>query len=307
MADTEPEQPGAQPPPDQQGGKKDPSEPDPAESSGQEASRALASPGEVLLLVCALLLIFLLLIYLLFAFWPHGGTGDADLRVGVSVFGHWFKTSDEVRIFMLVVLAGAIGSFIHVASSAGDYIGNRNLRRSWLYWYILRLPVGSSIALLIYLLLRGGVMNASGGVDLSEGPPYGIVGLSALAGMFAKKASNKLGEVFDVAFRTSRDEELADKNVRVPVLEEVQPNPLKVSPPGKATTIKLIGDNFQPSYRVLFAGETRKPKYVSDQQLLLELAAEELTTARSITVLVFSPEKEEIRSNAIELVVELET
>ena len=75
----------------------------------------------------------------------------------------------------------------------------------------------------------------------------------------------------------------------------------------KATTIKLIGDNFQPSYRVLFAGETRKPKYVSDQQLLLELAAEELTTARSITVLVFSPEKEEIRSNAIELVVELET
>ena len=154
----------------------------------------------------------------------------------------------EVRLFVLVVVAGALGSFIHVATSAGDYIGDRKLVRSWIYWYLLRMPVGSSLALLIYLLLRGGVLTGIATAPDPDGPPYGMVGLFALAGMFAKKASNKLGEVFETLFRTNRDESLGDKNVLLPILNRIDPDVLTAGTEG--AHIKLLGQNFRPSTRV---------------------------------------------------------
>ena len=47
----------------------------------------------------------------------------------------------------------------------------------------------------------------------SELNPFGLVGVAALAGMFSKAATMKLGEVFDTLFKTEAAKETKDKLV----------------------------------------------------------------------------------------------
>ena len=274
-------------------------------TDSKEQAASLTSPIETGLLVLFLLVFFLLMILTLFAFWPDIiVVGEDQTWVkDVNFFGLKFgQAGNELRLFILVVVAGALGSFIHVATSAGDYIGNRKLVRSWVYWYLLRLPVGSSLALLVYLLLRGGVVTNAGITTISRAPPFGIVGISALAGMFAKKASNKLGEVFDTVFRTDKDDELTDKiNLKPPILERIDPNPLTVEDTGKEVKISLIGKHFQPSSRVNLDNESRKPTFVSEEKLSLALTKQDVKQPRTAKVFVETTGVENGRSAIIDL------
>lgn len=261
-----------------------------ARAQSGRSDNVLASPTDIFLFVSALLLIFLSLIGILFSFWPESGSAAAPQDV--SFLGVYLgRPGLEVRLFVLVVVAGALGSFIHVATSAGDYIGDRKLVRSWIYWYLLRMPVGSSLALLIYLLLRGGVLTGMATTPDPDVPPYGMVGLSALAGMFAKKASNKLGEVFETLFRTNRDASLGDKNVLLPVLSKIDPDVLTAGTEG--AQIKLLGQNFRPTTRVRIGTELRKPRFISEAELSLQLQSTDLAQARTIDFRVETPGVEE--------------
>ena len=44
----------------------------------------------------------------------------------------------EVRLSLIAALAGALGAFVHAATSFSSYVGNRELKRSWGWWYGLR-------------------------------------------------------------------------------------------------------------------------------------------------------------------------
>ena len=81
-------------------------------------------------------------------------------------------------------------------------------------WYlILRTPIGIALALLFYLVLRGGLIAPT----LSTTPadptpkshawtllnPYGLAAIAAMAGMFSKQATDKLSELFDTLFKTT--------------------------------------------------------------------------------------------------------
>ena len=78
-------------------------------------------------------------------------------------------------------------------------------------WYLLRAPIGVALALIIYLVLRGGLLQANAAAaDLIN--PYGVAAFAGLAAMFSKQAVDKLGEVFVTMFRTESgaDEERKD-------------------------------------------------------------------------------------------------
>lgn len=261
-----------------------------------------ASSLDIFLLVSALLLIFLVLIVVLFSFWPE--TDTTLVNQSVRLFGFDVgPVGNEVRLFVLVVVAGALGSFIHVATSAGDYIGNRKLIQSWIYWYILRLPVGASLALLVYLLLRGGVLTGTGiSYDPAQTAPFGIVGLSALAGMFAKKATNKLGEVFEMLFRTDQDDKLKDKvGAQAPVLTAIDPSALKVG--STQPKVKIKGQHFDESTKVWVDGEERTAEFVSESQLSLVLKPQDVAQAGVLKVQLENPGSGE-KSEILELNIE---
>ena len=76
------------------------------------------------------------------------------------LFGKKFQPTLEVRLLLLVLLAGAIGSYIHASSSFVDYLGNRTLIGRWVWWYLLRPFIGMMLALLFYFVFRGGFITA---------------------------------------------------------------------------------------------------------------------------------------------------
>jgi hypothetical protein len=119
------------------------------------------------------------------------------------------QTQEEERVlFVLVALVGALGSIVHISRSFMDFVGNRRLRPSWTWWYLLSPLNGAALAVIVYLALRGGFLPTAppGGVN-----PFGFVAMAGLVGLFSKQATQKLDEVFTTLFRTDKPAELKDK------------------------------------------------------------------------------------------------
>ena len=188
----------------------------------------------IILMGIYLAILGVFLVYLFLEFWPtepapteHSDIGNpqsaiqSDVKgeessttmVGTEVKTQWsqevntflFKmpnVSPEVRIILLVVIAGALGSFIHVVSSFVDYVGNKEFEGCWTWWYFLRPFSGSVLALIFYLIIRGGLLSTQiEGNDLSH---YGVAGMAGLVGLFSRQAIDKLSEMFDLIFMTKK-------------------------------------------------------------------------------------------------------
>lgn len=115
----------------------------------------------------------------------------------------------ELDMILMVVIVGALGSYVHTATSFATYVGNQRLYTSWLWWYILRPFIGSALALIFYFIVRAGFLQSSGGTENVS--LWGIAGLAGLTGMFSKQAADKLRELFDNLFRVGVRDQRADK------------------------------------------------------------------------------------------------
>ena len=157
------------------------------------AGDAISRPARIAF-GCYLILISIALMYVLLKIWPEKPASES-----VMFFGRWsFAVAPERRYFVIVIIAGALGSFIHLATSFADFVGNRRLMPSWIWWYILRPFIGVALALLFYFVFRGGLMTASS--SSTEMSVFGIAAVSGLAGMFSKQVTDKLREICDTAF-----------------------------------------------------------------------------------------------------------
>jgi hypothetical protein len=150
-----------------------------------------------------LIVLNLVLFYLLFKVWPGQVPMKSDyseirLLPGFGKITIW----NEARYLLIVVFAGALGSYIHLATSFADYVGNRQFVTSWKSWYVLRPFIGSALALIIYFGARGGLISGTTGADSLS--PYGIAALAGMTGMFSKQAADKLREVFENLFKTEK-------------------------------------------------------------------------------------------------------
>ena len=112
--------------------------------------------------------------------------------------------SQEVRGLWLVLLAGAVGACLHVLTSLAGFIGNRTFKISWSMWYLVRIPIGASLALLIVCLFRGGLITDDVSFDGTN--PFQLVGLAGMAGLFSKHALDKLQDVFSTLLNSKENE-----------------------------------------------------------------------------------------------------
>lgn len=164
------------------------------------------SRGQVLALGLALIALAVLLAYLLASIWPSNlnpetkGSTEQNIQF---LWTHQFdlRVSTDVQLLLMVMVAGALGSFVHAATSFADFVGNGNLERTWIWWYVLKPFIGMALAVVFYLVVRGGFLAA--GAEAGKLNLYGIAALSGLSGMFSKQATDKLSEVFDALFRTA--------------------------------------------------------------------------------------------------------
>jgi hypothetical protein len=109
-------------------------------------------------------------------------------------FAVWrFHVGEETRLMLLVVCAGALGSLVHGLRSIYWYVGNRDLVWSWIPKYLIQ-PFGASVlAVVFYLVIRGGFFAANAGSEHTS--PFGFMALGAMVGMFSEQAVLKLKEI----------------------------------------------------------------------------------------------------------------
>jgi hypothetical protein len=138
-----------------------------------------------------IMLCFLGSIYGLVKFWPGEGSGPEVTYLFLK-----FTITNEVRMIIVVALAGAVGGLVHTTRSFYFHATDKTLHQSWLLWYILRPLVGSSIGLITYLIIRGGFITMD--ATVKEANVYSFTALAALAGMFSEQAVEKLKRVAEL-------------------------------------------------------------------------------------------------------------
>jgi hypothetical protein len=119
----------------------------------------------------------------------------------ITLFAVTWKMSDEERLLILVITAGALGSLIHALRSAYWYVGNRNLVRSWLPKYLLLPFCGAILAVLFYFIVRGGFFSP--GAGSAHTSPFGFCAFAGLVGLFSEQAVLKLKQVAETVFMTA--------------------------------------------------------------------------------------------------------
>ena len=118
----------------------------------------------------------------------------------ISFFWGSFKPQIylETRLLLLVMLCGALGSLMHAVRSLYWYTGNRKMVWSWAAFYLLLPFTGAMLAVIFYLVVRGGFFSPQASTETTS--PFGFAALSALVGLFSPQATLKLKEVAETIF-----------------------------------------------------------------------------------------------------------
>jgi hypothetical protein len=183
----------------------------------------------------------------------------------VQLFGWSFAVSREYRLLVIVVLAGALGGMVHALRSLYWYVGNRRLVRSWLLMYPSLPFVGALLALIVYLLIRGGFVTGLGATpDIS---PYGSAAIAALVGLFSEQASAKLRQVFSTLLAPA---EQGTDHV-APNLPDIKQFAPARGPVG--TVVRIAGTGFAGASSVEFRGAAASPTTVSDTEITVAVPA----------------------------------
>jgi hypothetical protein len=139
---------------------------------------------------------------------PGGSVAEATVavveQVGTFRVLWWDRPiTREMQLFLIVLFAGALGSYIHGIRSLTAYIGNQQAVASWFWFYITVPFVGMAMAVVFYAAIRGGFVAGSP-ADVKSVNPFGVFAIAAMVGMFADKAGQKLADIFDALFKSNQ-------------------------------------------------------------------------------------------------------
>lgn len=222
---------------------------------------------------------------------------EGDFPPPFWLFGMKFVPPLETRLILLVLLAGAIGSYIHATSSFVDYLGNREFISSWAWWYLLRPFIGMMLALVFYFVFRGGFVtagtNQGGDAAASFINPFGVAALAGLVGMFSKAAADKLNEVFLTMFKPEQgDKKRSDPLAATkPAITAIAPN---TGAPAGGLTVTITGTGFNAGSKVTFGGVAATSVTVSGATSLT--AVTPAHAAGAVDVVVTNPDKQSVVS-----------
>lgn len=160
----------------------------------------LVGPVGILLIAVYLILLSILLVVAIIQFWPVSAAsrGSIDPVPRASFLCWTFSLSNEGRLLLIVVLAGALGGQVRSLRSLAWYVGNKQLKRSWLSQYILTPFVGAILAIVSYFIIRGGFCPANSTVQQTN--IFGFAGLASIVGIASEPIALKLKQVANTLF-----------------------------------------------------------------------------------------------------------
>ncbi len=169
----------------------------------------------------------------------------------------------EGEFVYLVILGGALGSFIHVTSSFASYMGNKDFILSWIWWYLFKPFIGIGIALIFFFLTRMGgfsIENLDSTSDL-----YQLVTIATLVGLFNDKAVIKLEEVFNTIFRPvdQRTDKINDQSI---LLDHTDPKKI----PRNGGKVAVFGRRFPADIKIYVNDVEQSCVRISDRKVVVE-------------------------------------
>lgn len=256
------------------------------------SKRRRANALQITLMGAGLMLLALVLAVVLVCLWPPfypkfppaGAVGDP----GVQCLIGWCPGPDA-RLLVMVMVAGALGSFVHVAKSFGDFVGNDRFMASWIWWYLLKPCIGMALALMLYLIVRAVLLTVNAGSDSASVNLYGLMAMSGLVGMASKQATDKFAEVLDSLFRTRQSAGDARRKDPlenpVAVITAAQPPVLDA----QSLYVTLRGKGFSRGARVQVNGVERETSLADSMRLAFQLLPEDVAAAGNLAVVVVNP------------------
>jgi hypothetical protein len=173
--------------------------------------------------------------------------GDQEGQEKASIFGQQLCLSMEERMFWIVLLCGLLGGLVHSLRSFAWYVGNRKLVLSWAAFYVTLPVVGGAMALIFYLVIRGGFFPQA---QISETSPFGFAALAVLVGMFTEEAAVKLKGVASTLLASA--EKGKDQAPASPTVKQVDP---ATGSSAGGTAVTITGTAFDSAARVSFGGK----------------------------------------------------
>lgn len=192
------------------------------------------------------------------------------------------------RVILLVAWVGAMGGLTHAMGSFGTYVGNRELKASWLWWYALRAPLSAAVAVLVFLVFRAGL--GAPDLGLAAGDCLKIAGFAGLVGLFAEPATVKLKDVFEAIFTPRRDprEDKAGQTTTATIPEIANIDPKQIST-ASGGTLRISGRNFAEGCVVQIGRTTFATKRTSAAALEVEVRTNQLTAGKHPLVVINRP------------------
>jgi|GEM_PF-5596305 len=108
------------------------------------------------------------------------------------------RIDKDQALLILVAIAGMLGSLVYCLRSATWYLGNREFRRSWAYWYFAQPFIGAALGAMVYLVLRAGFISPSSGAAVN---PFGFLAVAGVVGLYTEQALSQLKLVAETILR----------------------------------------------------------------------------------------------------------
>jgi hypothetical protein len=143
-------------------------------------------------------------------------------------------------LLILVAAAGFLGNMIHVAGSFTAFVGLEKFKKSWLLWYFVKPFTASALAVVVYFTFRAGFLSTNdGGNNLNL---FGIMAISAMAGLFTEVVTRRLRDVLDVVFKAkSENQSSVPAKADVLAVSGIAPDKFKANTTG---VITITGTDF---------------------------------------------------------------
>lgn len=211
-----------------------------------------------------------------------------------------FSADKDHSLLLLVLIMGAVGSWLHAVSSFLDFVGNRNFVTSWITWYLMRPILGAIMAVVFYVVIRAGLFPQSG-VGIEAINPFSIAALAGLVGLFTQRASKKLADVFDALFPTQQK----DKDPREAKLQSTisQLSPAQLVVDTTDLVVQVTGTNFTEKSVAFINGKARETSCESNEVLKLSLLPEDVSSPGKLQITVYDPSLESDTGNSLVLTV----
>ena len=100
------------------------------------------------------------------------------------------------RMALFTGLLGVAGGAVHGLASLSWHVGKATFDPVWTMFYIARPFIGAGMALVTYLVLKGGIGGFNVQSDLA------LLAWATLAGLYSQPALDKLRDIFATIFGT---------------------------------------------------------------------------------------------------------